>query len=268
MMLSIFSGCSMSKKIANERQAMLEAISSEKAHVSNEDIEQLPPVVQKWLRNSGAAQSDYVHTAFVKQKVWMKLKPEQEDWHEGTADQLFTVDKPAFNWRLKMKMSPIINVKGRDKFVDGKGEMKIKMNSLFNLANEKGSKIDEGALQRFLGEIIWFPTAATSPLIQWEQVNSLTAKATLSYKGTKGSGTFHFNQNGDLIKYTAMRYKGNEPESKRYLWINEVTDYRVFNGIKMPSKVNVTWQLDDGPWNWLKLEVTNVRYNTNELLNN
>ncbi len=71
----------------------------------------------------------------------------------------------------KMNMPPFIKITGRDKFVDGKGE-----------------KMDEGTLQRFLAEIVWFPSAALSQYITWEAIDSLSAKATMNYKGTNGSG--------------------------------------------------------------------------------
>ncbi|MDN5330561.1 MAG: hypothetical protein PWP35_2348 [Bacteroidales bacterium] len=36
--------------------------------------------------------------------------------------------------------------------------MLIKVNSLIPVVNEKGNKLDEGTLQRYLGEIVWFPS--------------------------------------------------------------------------------------------------------------
>jgi hypothetical protein len=137
------------------------------------------------------------------------------------------------------------------------------MNSLINIADEQGQKLNEGALQRFLGEMVWFPSLALSPYIMWESIDSTTAKATMTYKGTSGSGTFYFNSNGDVIKFFALRYKDNYPEAKRYGWIMNISDYKTFEGIKVPAKMTSTWKLDDKDWTWLKMEVTDIKYNEN-----
>ncbi len=53
-------------------------------------------------------------------------------------------------------------------FKDGKGSMIIKVLSLINVVNDSNNeKINQGTLQRYLGEITWFPTAAVSPYIKW-----------------------------------------------------------------------------------------------------
>ena len=162
---------------------------------------------------------------------------------------------------MDVRINSFLRFRGRDKFEDGKGNMNKKMNSLINVVNEHGEKIDEGTLQRYLGEMVWFPSLALSPYITWEQMDNNTAKATMSYKGTSGSGTFYFNSNGDVTKFSALRFKGNEVEAKRYEWVMNITDYKIFEGIKVPAKMSSTWKLDDKDWTWLKLEVTDIKYN-------
>jgi hypothetical protein len=111
--------------------------------------------------------------------------------------------------------------------------------------------------------MVWFPSLALSPYISWEQVDENTAKATMSYKGTSGSGLFYFNPAGEVTKFSALRYKGNETESKRYEWEMNISEYRRFEGIKVPAKMTSTWKLDSEDWTWLKLEVTDISYNVN-----
>ena len=60
-------------------------------------------------------------------------------------------------------------------------------------------------MQRFFGEMVWFPSLALSPHITWEPINGKSAKATLDYQGTSGSGTLFFNEEGDVIRVSALR---------------------------------------------------------------
>jgi len=229
--------------------------------VLEEDIRKLPAPVQNWLKASGTIGKPEIKSVFVKQSAQMKMKPGQKKWYQAEAIQYVTTGEPAFIWTVKMKMLPFIKIKGRDKFVDGKGEMLIKLNGLINVVNEKGEKMNEGTLQRYLGELVWYPSAALSPYIRWEAIDEHSAKATMSYKGTTGSGIFFFNEKGDFVKFSTMRYMGNKPGLKRYEWIITVNEYAEYDGIKVPAKMEATWKLDEGDWTWLRLDIVDIEYN-------
>lgn len=252
------------KKVSNEIAQIFEQNAGLQAtEVTTERLAVLPSPVAKWLQVSGVVGKEEIHSVWLKQKARIKMKPGQENWIEAIAEQYFTIENPAFVWKVSMNMPPFIKIAGRDMFVDGKGEMLIKMFSLVNIVNEKGMKMDEGTLQRYLGEIVWFPTAALSPHITWEEIDALSAKATMDYKGTKGSGTFHFNENGDFIRYSALRYKGNKPNAKRYEWTIDVNEHAIMNGVKIPVEMTATWKLDEGDWTWLELQIKEIKYNFN-----
>lgn len=260
----LFASCSFQRMIKQETSALLSQskIKNERI-VTESDIENLPVPVQNWMRSSGALGRPYINAGKVFQKAEMKLKPEQEKWMSAGAVQYTTINKPGFIWSVDVKMNGLLTFVGRDKFENGKGEMLIKMNSLIKIVNERGEKLDEGTLQRYLGEMVWFPSLALSEYITWEAINNTTAKATMTYMGTSGSGTFTFNANGDVTQFTALRYKGNETDAKRYEWVMNIVGYNTFEGIKVPSKMTSTWKLCEGDWTWLKMEVTEIQYNEN-----
>jgi hypothetical protein len=261
-LLLLFTSCSMNKMIEQEKAEILSSVKEGEAPlVTEERIQSLPEPVKKWLNTTGIVGRPEIRRGWVRQSAQMKMKPGQEKWYTAKAEQLIATDPPAFLWTVRMKMNPLISIKGRDKFVDGKGEMRIRMNSLINVVNEKGEKMDEGTLQRYLGEIVWYPSAALSPFITWEAIDESSAKATMRYKGTEESGIFFFNENGDFVKFSAMRFKGNTPDAKRYEWIITVRKHAVMDGIKIPVEMDATWKLDEGDWTWLKMTIEEIRYN-------
>jgi hypothetical protein len=139
--------------------------------------------------------------------------------------------------------------------------MTIKLLSLINAVDAAGEKIDTGTIQRFLGEMVWFPSAALSPYITWEPIDSLSVRATMHYKGTVDSGIFYFNEQGDFIRYSAFRYMGNELNAERKKWTITANKVKEMNGIRIPVEMEATWELDSGDWNWLKLEISEIEYN-------
>lgn len=265
-LLVSLSGCAFNKKIARETHGILANTNNTfSREVGVEDLSETPDAVKKWLTSAGAIGKTIPNTVYLRQNFKMKLKPEQKDWHQATAEQYFTIENPAFIWTVELKMSPFIQIRGRDKFVEGKGEMQMKMNSIINLGKETGEKMDEGTLQRYLSEMVWFPSAAIMPYITWEEVDSLTAKATMNYQDTTGSGIFYFNEEGDFTKFSTMRYMGNDSNAQRYEWVITVDDYAEFEGLKIPSKCRATWKLDEGDWTWCIIEIMDLSYNKNNL---
>lgn len=253
------------QKIIQQETAQLlnKNLSTENRNINESDLTDLPEPVKKWLINSGILGKPFISYGKVTQIAEMQMKPDQNNWLTATAIQYTTIDNPAFIWSVDVKMNSLLNFQGRDKFENGKGEMLIKMNSLINVVNEQGEKLNEGTLQRYLGEMVWFPSLALSPHITWVQINDTTANATMSYEGTIGNGTFYFNKNGAIIKFSALRYNGNDAAAKRHEWIMNISEHNTFEGIEVPSKMTATWKLPEGDWTWLKLEITDIKYNAN-----
>ena len=261
-----YSSFNFKDKIKGERIALFEnsQLKSQET-VTEKALIDLPPIVQKWLINSGIIDKQLVSNVYLVQELQLKLKPEQTSWNNGTAEQYFTNQPPAFNWNINTKMNPILSVVGRDKFEDGKGEMIIKLLSLIPVANAKnGEKVNQATLQRYLAEIVWFPSASLSQYIKWESIDDYSARATMEYKGTKGSGEFHFDKNGKFEKFVTMRYQdSNDTEPTE--WTVTATKTAEKNGIKIPVECEASWELESGKWTWLKLKITDIQYNVKEM---
>ena len=258
--LPLFGLRQFNRKIKEEQQVLLSAASTkEEMMITEADLKPLPPLVQQWLRHSGVVGKPMATTIFLKQKGSMKLKPGGE-WMDFSATQYFNTVQPAFIWDTRVEMMPLIFFNGRDKFENGKGEMLIKMLSLVNMVNEKdNTQVNTGSALRYLAEMSWFPSAALRHYVSWEQVDSLRVKATLQVPGQDVEGVFTFSPNGDLAAFETERYYGGGTTAKKERWQITNTAYKVFNGIRIPSQSSVTWKLKEGDFEWLKLEVNEVR---------
>lgn len=232
----------------------------DKTIINKEMLNRLPAPVQNWLMRSRIIGKQRIQTLRLKQKGLMRSKPGQKEWSIMQAEQYFAIDEPSFIWKAKMHMMPAISINARDKYVNGKGEMKIRILSLIPIANSRGYRVDQGTLQRYLAEICWFPSAALSPHITWEAIDSTSAKATLNYKGSSGSVIFHFNDRWDLSGCNADRYMGAGNGASLEKWEVRYIEYSVLNGIRIPVKSEATWKLKSGDFTWLRLEITEIEY--------
>lgn len=255
--------------INEERNTLLSSSKVDSNFRNNQKVNDLPVPVQKWLMYSRVLEKDIIDNVSLKQKIRMKLSPEQEHWNMAVAEQLFTIHPPAFNWSVNMQMNRIMSIQGRDKFDNGKAEMLMKIFSTIPVVNVKSNaKINQAALQRYLAEIVWFPSAALSSYINWEDINDQSAKATMTYGGTSGSGIFYFKENGEFAKFSAMRYKDSDEHAKQYEWIVEVIKTEEINGLKVPAEAKLTWRLENMDWTWLELEITELQHHTKKSMAN
>ncbi|WP_102348867.1 DUF6920 family protein [Bacillus sp. Marseille-P3661] len=232
---------------------------NENTIVSEQMIGSLPLIVQKWLNNIGMVGNKSIQHVYLKQRGLIKLKPEQKNWYNAVAQQYVSLDRPAFLWKVNMPIRPYLSVFGRDLFINGKAEIKVKLAALVTAAKkENNDKINESSLQRFLLEMPWYPSLAAHPNVTWKIKDELSATATLSYQGITGSATFYFDKSGDLLKCSALRYKDCEKDAQRLECIGEVKATAVINEIKIPTEIDISWMLGEEKFTWYKLKIEEV----------
>lgn len=256
-----FANYRFKQRVAIERQMLLQhATDVPERPISKKDISSLPSCVQNWLERSGTLGKPMAQSVYLEQDLELKLKPEQNDWLKGTAEQYFTTNPPAFHWSISTSMNPFLPIVGRDKFENGNGAMLIKLLALIPVANAKdNANIDQATLQRYLAEIVWFPSAAISSYISWEEIDDNSARATMTYKGTTGSGLFHFDEEGDFVMFECLRYK-DASDKNPSKWTVKAVKIEEQSGIRIPVECEASWDINGEDWKWLKLKIKNLVY--------
>ncbi len=248
------------QKVEKEIEKLFSKVKNEGEIVTKEDISKLPPNVKRWLEYTGIIGKEKQVSVYIKQKADMRLEKDKP-WMTVEAEQYFTSDEPGFIWKANIKAAPLFHISARDKYDNGKGNMLIKILSLFTVADSKGKEIDQGTLLRYLAETMWFPTAALNEYLTWEQMDYYNAQVTMTYDEITASGIFTFNDKGQVINFEAERYGEFNGEIRLETWSIPVRDYEEFEGIRIPTKGDITWKLDKGDFNWFNFVVTKVEYN-------
>ncbi len=220
----------------------------------------LPAIVDQWLDRSAMPERGltWVH---LEQEGTMKISPEGS-WLPFTAKQQITPQHPGFVWSTEATLLPGIFFLGRDQYKNGKGKMLIRLLGILPVVNVSNPEIDQGALLRYLGELVWLPSGALHPAIEWEEVNPTSAKATLHWGQVSATGTFTFSPSGDFQTYSALRYYHRPEGSTMEEWQIKATpgSEAVFQGCRIPTQFAVIWKLKEGDFHWLNLKVTAVEY--------
>lgn len=220
-------------------------------------ISHLPGIVQSWLRNSNVIGKPMATTAHVHQVGRMKLKPDGA-WMTVNAEQWFTTGTPGFLWSADVGDGSLIQFSGRDKLAQGKGSMLIALYSLIPIVDAAGPSIDQGAMVRYLAEIIWFPSAALSRYIVWEELDSTMVRATLTYNNLSVVGTFTFNDQARPLRFQAERFYDKTQTLET--WRIDIDEHKLksFNEVVIPTHATVTWQLKNGDFTWFEVEIKDL----------
>jgi len=246
--------------LAEDNKQPIEQGDSTNTVITEADIAGLPEPVRRNLQFTRIIGKQKIITVRLKQQGMLKLKPDRK-WLPLAARQYFTTDPPGFVWQAKIKMNPLLWVSGQDRYSRGKGNMKMKLWSLIKFSDVSGPKLDQGTLLRFLSEIIWFPTAYISDYLTWEPVSADSAKVTMEYSGVTASALLDYDNEGRLTRFVADRYMGGNDDATLEKWTVVPREYREINGLMIPVKGDVTWNLSGGDFTWLKIEVSDINYN-------
>jgi len=197
---------------------------------AKEPLASLPIPVQRWLNKSGILDRIIpVSHVFMTQAYQIKLKPEQKDWYPVKAHQLSTISPPSFLWSVEVDMIPLVKVYGKDTFSAGGAGMLFSTGGIRDVINEKsGSKLNEAALQRYMSELVWYPSAAFSPWISWEALDDWRAKARMVDGNMEGEGIFTFNDLGNVVRFETLRFKDTAEGAERIPWIITVLENKTF----------------------------------------
>ncbi|MFL5701679.1 MAG: DUF6920 family protein [Ktedonobacteraceae bacterium] len=216
----------------------------------------LPEIMQRYLRYTGVVGKESIRTVHLKQKGFMRQQPSQK-WLPLLAEQYFTTTPPAFLWHGTIWPFPLVSMSATDRFSDGHGNMLIKLWSFITVGDARGPEMDQGELQRYLGEMVWCPTAWLSDTIQWQTMDAYSVKATFQQQ----SVVLHMSEQGQPTHVTAERYMEDHGHYRLAPWSVQVQEYQEVNGMRIPTRVEVTWHLASGDFSWFRCKITEIEYN-------
>jgi hypothetical protein len=123
-------------------------------------------------------------------------------------------------------------------------------------------ELAQGALQRYLSELVWFPTTLLPGQgVTWSAIDDSRALATLSDSGMTVSLEFRFNDRGEVAEiFTPGRYREVEGNYVLTPWGGRHWNYEERQGMLIPYEFAVVWHLRDGDFDWLRARVTDISF--------
>lgn len=215
--------------------------------IKKSDLDSLPDLLKNYLLKVNITGKPLESNLYFEQKGKIRMYPSNK-WLPFKAMQFMSADQPAFIW--KANSFPMLV---RDKFMDGRGEMKINLLGIKNIEVATGTKIDQGSLTRYLGELPVYPNALLDKRIKWEVMDENALKATMQIENIVADGIFYFDKEGWVSSFKTKRYMLDSLKD----FTGTFENFKEFNSLMIPTELTAIWNLEEGDYPYFKCNIVN-----------
>lgn len=258
-MVLLWNCVSMNKIVNSEFEAMKsQPVTMSAKAVTHEDIAAYPEPLQRYLVYTKVVGQPRIVATELTQTGEIRTK-ENQSFFPMDAKQLFRYDYREFIWIANMHMAMGVKIRGRDKYIDGHGEMWIRA-PFFNIGRETGNKLDQGDLTRYFSELIWGPSAFLDAGITYRAVSDSVFHGEMTVDEVTATADFYVNECGQIEKIIfEERFMSGNPLPQR--WMVSGTDYKESDGYMIPRTGKAVWLLNSGEFCYIKLQITEIHFN-------
>ena len=228
-------------------------------------LDRLPRPVARYFSFAFRPGQPRIRGAHIRWTGEFQLRP-NAGWSPFTAEQDFTTTPPGFVWDAEIRMLGFVPMRVRDSYIGRTGAMLGRLGGVVPLVNQHGSaEMASGALTRWLGEAIWFPTALLPDAnpgggVHWDAIDDSTARATLTDGEVSVQAEFHFAPSGEITRMTAMRFRDVNGVGVLTPFEAICGSYARRDGVMIPMSGEVAWLLPEGRFPYWRGRPVDVRY--------
>jgi hypothetical protein len=252
-------GSSSWHRATRSAMASLQPSSSSPALFDAASLAALPPPAARYLQAAIPSGHPMVRAAIARQEAEFFING---GWHPLTATQHFVVTPPGFVWDARIDMAPLMAVRVRDAYVDRRAMMQASMHGIYTLANQVDQpELNAGALQRFLGESIWFPTALLpSAAVTWSARDDRSASVSLADGDTIVTLLFEFGDSGMPVRITGHRFKEDGGRYSMQPWEINCGEVAMRDRMAIPLRCEVSWIVDGVKQPYWRGRISSIEY--------
>jgi hypothetical protein len=230
--------------------------------LQEEDLKPLPPLVQQYVRKSGALGKPRVRN--FRLEFEGEMRQYRKPWFSFTSEQYNFIFFPTRLFFMKGKLKGL-SVWGYHSYRPQKAKMDIRALSLLPQLRIEAEELYPTETVTFLNDLCLFaPGALVDKRIGWKQIDPNRIRATLELRDVEVSAVLTFDASGDLANFRSEdRYDISKME--RFPFETPVKDFREFEGVRLPAYGEAIWHYPEGPFVYGKFRVKSVQYNRSGL---
>jgi hypothetical protein len=233
----------LSRGVARDARALFAA--SETVRPDIERLSQLPAPVRTYLGRALGPRPRPVQSLRFRHGGRFRASLDGP-WQAIRGEQYYRTSPPAFLWWGRLAAAPGVWIDALDRGVNGKGNMRVSLESSVTLFDRAGPELDQGAMLRLLSDFVLFPGVMLDErYVTWQSLDERRAAATLRAPGVSVTGTFEFGDDGLARTFRADRFMDTGTGQPKLLpWSGDYEDYRQVGGLLVPHHFIGYWHVD------------------------
>lgn len=175
------------------------------------------------------------------------------------ATEEIRVAEIAFEWRARIRIAPLVSAAVVDRYADGSGSLSARMLGLIPMMGARGPDIDRGEAMRYLSELPWAPHAIDrNHELRWRQLGPHSLEVGTLVNGSPVAVRLDSNTDGDMVRALGDRPRQVGKEVIETPWISEFADYETVGEVRVPTRAEVSWLVDEGPFTYWRGKITGL----------
>lgn len=186
----------------------------------------------------------------------IRLSPEAR-WIPFTAEQTIVTRRSSFRWTARLSSSRLAPVTVTDAYEDGHGSLTVKAAGVIPLKKVTGADVDQGELQRYLASIVFCPAALLHhPSLEWSAAGAASLRVRDRNDTTGAAVELEIAADGQPLACRAQRPRLVGKQSVLTPWWGTYLEFREWEGLRVASRLEVSWQLPEGPFTYFRSQLT------------
>ncbi len=226
------------------------------------DMAHLPAIVQRYLVFTGSVGKPEVWNYRLKLGGSMR-NGVNNPWMSMMVDQQSFVDPPARLFHIEASMFGV-PFTAFHRYVGPEATFRVRVASLVPMVDARGPEMNRSETVTLLNDMFLLaPSTLIDPAIVWQELDPLTVRATWTNAGNTVSAIVSFDDSGALANFVSDdRYMSADGKTfEQHRWSTPVSDWRLFDGRRLPATGEATWDLPGGKYTYLRYEILAAQYN-------
>jgi hypothetical protein len=227
------------------------------------DLAQLPAVVQRYVRRSGAVGQPRVRNFRARfhgqirsgpNATWMSFTGRQDNSYHPPS-RLFLMDG----------IRAGVPFQAFHRFIGACATMRVKVASVATVVDARGPQLDEAETVTLFNDLCVFaPGALIDPGIRWQGIDEHTVRAWFTHADRTIGAVLSFNDRGELTNFIADGRGAGSADGKSFTtmpWSTPLTDYRRFGSHRLMEHGQGIWHTPAGEYSYLRFTLDSIEYN-------
>jgi hypothetical protein len=192
------------------------------------------------------------------QRGEFRASPEAR-WTPFTAEEIIETTRSSFCWNARIGAAKLGAITVTDAYEEGHGRLVVKLAGMVPLQKVLGPDADCGELQRYLASILLCPPILLNhSTLEWTTTGPHTLQVRDRDDPTGATLDVEIGEEGRPLGFRADRGRLVGKQMILTPWSGTGSEFREYGGFLAPSRFEASWHLPEGPFAYIRGEVTSL----------